>query len=136
MRYTQEIMELAAWRAAPSRVQQGFAMTILLQWFLYALALLLVSRIVPGFHVSGLWPALIAALVIGLLNATAGLFLKIVTFPLTILTLGLFLLVINGLMILLASNIVRGFTVRGFFPAFWGAAVLALLGMLIKAVTK
>ncbi len=111
-------------------------MTILVQWFLYALALLIVSRIVPGFHVSGLWPALIAALVIGLLNATVGLFLKIVTFPLTILTLGLFLLVINGLMILLASNIVRGFTVRGFFPAFWGAAVLALLGMLIKAVTK
>ena len=111
-------------------------MTILVQWFLYALALLIVSRIVPGFHVSGLWPALIAALVIGLLNATVGLFLKVVTFPLTILTLGLFLLVINGLMILLASNIVRGFTVRGFFPAFWGAAVLALLGMLIKAVTK
>ena len=111
-------------------------MTILVQWFLYALALLIVSRIVPGFHVSGVWPALIAALVIGLLNATVGLFLKIVTFPLTILTLGLFLLVINGLMILLASNIVRGFTVRGFFPAFWGAAVLALLGMLIKAVTK
>jgi putative membrane protein len=109
---------------------------LLFQWFLYALALLIVSKIVPGFQVAGLWPALIAALVIGLLNATIGLFLKIVTFPLTILTLGLFLLVINGLMILLAAHIVRGFTVRGFFPAFWGAVVLALLGMLIKAVTK
>jgi len=111
-------------------------MTILVQWFLYALALLIVAKIVPGFHVDGLWPALIAALVIGLLNATIGLFLKIVTFPLSILTLGIFLLVINGLMIMLASSIVRGFTVRGFFPAFWGAVVLALLGMLIKAVTK
>ena len=111
-------------------------MAILLQWFLYALALLIVSRIVPGFQVAGLWPALIASLVIGLLNATVGLFLKIVTFPLSILTLGLFLLVINSLMILLASSIVRGFTVRGFFPAFWGAVVLALLGMLIKGVTK
>jgi putative membrane protein len=111
-------------------------MAILLQWFLYAIALLIVSRIVPGFHVAGLWPALIASLVIGLLNATVGLFLKIITFPLSILTLGLFLLVINSLMILLAAHIVRGFTVRGFFPAFWGAVVLALLGMLIKAVMK
>jgi putative membrane protein len=108
----------------------------LVQWLLYAIALLIVSRLVPGFHVAGFWPALIAALVIGLLNATVGLFLKIITFPLSILTLGLFLLVINGLMILLASSIVRGFTVRGFFPAFWGAVVLALLGMLIRAIVK
>ncbi|MGA3132971.1 MAG: phage holin family protein [Terracidiphilus sp.] len=111
-------------------------MILLLQWFLYALALLIVSKIVPGFQVAGLWPALIASLVIGLLNATVGLFLKIITFPLSILTLGIFLLVINGLMILLASSVVRGFSVRGFFPAFWGAIVLALLGMLIRAVTK
>ena len=109
---------------------------LLVQWLLYAVALLIVSRLVPGFHVSGLWPALIAALVIGLLNATVGFFLKIVTFPISILTLGLFLLVINSLMILLASSIVHGFTVRGFFPAFWGAVVLALLGMMIKAVMK
>jgi putative membrane protein len=83
-----------------------------------------------------LWPALIAALVIGLLNATLGFFLKIITFPLSVITLGLFLLVINGLMILLASGIVRGFRVSGFFPAFWGAVVLALLGMVIRAVMR
>ena len=111
-------------------------MALLVQWLLSAIALLVVSRIVPGFHVAGLWPALIASLVIGLLNATVGLFLKIITFPISILTLGLFLLVINGLMILFASSIVRGFQVRGFVPAFWGAIVLALLGMLIKAVVK
>ncbi len=111
-------------------------MILLLQWFLYALALLIVSWIVPGFQVAGLWPALIAALVIGLLNATVGLFLKIVTFPLTVITLGLFLLVINGLMILLAAHIVRGFAVHGFWPAFWGAVVLALLGMVIRSLTK
>src|SRR5580692_6091918 len=111
-------------------------MALLLQWLLCAIALMVVSRIVPGFHVAGLWPALIASLVIGLLNATVGLFLKIITFPISILTLGLFLLVINGLMILFASSIVRGFQVRGFVPAFWGAIVLALLGMLIKAVVK
>jgi putative membrane protein len=91
---------------------------------------------VPGFYVEGLGPALIAALVIGLLNATVGFFLKIITFPISILTLGLFLLVINGMMIMVASSLVRGFHVRGFGPAFWGAVVLALLGMLIRAITK
>ena len=104
---------------------------LLFQWLLYAIALIVVSRLVPGFVVQGLWPALIAALVIGLLNATVGFMLKIVTFPLSVITLGIFLLVINALMILLASSIVRGFV-----PAFWGAVVLALLGMLIRAVTK
>ena len=111
-------------------------MRLLLHWVLSAIALLIVSRIVPGFHVQGLIPALIAALVIGLLNATVGLLLKIITFPLTILTLGLFLLVINGGMIIVAANFVPGFRVYGFAPAFWGAVVLALLGMVIKAVVR
>ena len=111
-------------------------MALLIQWFLYALALLIVSKIVPGFHVTGLGPALIASLVIGLLNATVGLVLKIITFPISIITFGIFLLVINGLMIMLASSLVRGFVVRGFAPAFWGAVVLALLGMVIKALVK
>lgn len=111
-------------------------MRLLLHWILSAIALIVVSHFVPGFHVAGLVPALIAALVIGLLNATVGLFLKIITFPLSILTLGLFLLVINGAMILLASSIVPGFHVIGFAPAFWGALVLALLGMLIRAIVK
>jgi putative membrane protein len=101
---------------------------LLFQWLLYAIALMVVSRIVPGFIVQGLWPALIAALVIGLLNATVGFFLKIITFPLSILTLGLFLLVINALMILLASSIVRGFHVRGFFPAFCGCGGSGVAG--------
>jgi putative membrane protein len=109
---------------------------LLVQWVLYGVALLVVSRIVPGFYVEGLWPAMIAALVIGLLNATFGFFLKIITFPLSILTLGLFLLVINGLMIMMASGVVRGFRVNGFMPAFWGAIVLAILGMVIRAVTR
>lgn len=117
--------------------KENFKMVrLLVQWLLSAVALLVVSNLVPGFYVQGLGPALIAALVIGLLNATVGFFLKIVTFPISILTLGLFLLVINGLMIMVASNLVRGFHVRGFVPAFWGAVVLALLGMLIRAVAK
>ncbi len=63
-------------------------LSLLVQWVLYAVALLIVSRIVPGFTVVGLWPALIAALVIGLLNATLGFFLKVITFPLSIITSG------------------------------------------------
>ena len=101
-----------------------------------AFALLVVSNILPGIKLDGLGSALVAALIIGLLNATVGFFLKVVTFPLSVLTLGVFLLVINGLMILLASKIVHGFHVAGFWPAFWGAVVLALLGVLIQAFTK
>lgn len=111
-------------------------MRLLLHWILSAIALLLVAQFVPGFRVHGFLPALIAALVIGLLNATIGLFLKIITFPFAILTLGLFLLVINAVMILVASGFVPGFHVDGFFPAFLGAIALALLGMVINAVTK
>ena len=111
-------------------------MRLILHWILSAIALIVVSRLVPGFHVHGLVPALIAAVVIGLLNATVGLFVKIITFPLTILTLGIFLLVVNGLMILLASAVVPGFHVYGIVPAFWGAVILALLGMLIRAIVK
>jgi putative membrane protein len=109
---------------------------LLLHWFLTAVALLVVSQLVPGFVVQGLGPALVAALVIGLLNATLGLLLKIITFPISIFTLGLFLLVINGMMILMASSLVPGFRVNGMGPAFWGAVVLALLGMLIRAITR
>ncbi len=109
---------------------------LLVQWLLYTFALLVVSNLVPGFYVNGLGSALAAALIIGLLNATVGFFLKVITFPISVLTLGLFLLVINGAMILLASNFVRGFHVHGFIPAFWGAVALALLGMLIRAVTN
>lgn len=111
-------------------------LTLLLQWLLSAIALLVVSKLVPGFYVQGLWPALIAAFLIGILNATLGLVIKVVTFPLSILTLGLFLLVVNALMIRLASSMVKGFTVTGFWPSFWGALVLALLGMVIRALTR
>ncbi len=109
---------------------------LLFEWLLYGVALLVVSQIVPGFTVHGLIPAMMAALVIGLLNATLGSLLKIITFPLSIFTLGLFMLVINGLMILLAAHLVNGFHIHGFMPAFWGAIVLALLGMVIRTITK
>ena len=109
---------------------------LLIHWLLSAIALIVTAEFVPGFEVRNFTAALVAALVIGLLNATLGLVLKIVTFPISILTLGIFLLVINALMILAASSIVRGFHVVGFLPAFWGAVILALLGMLIRAIIK
>jgi len=87
---------------------------------------------VPGFYVNGAAAALIAAVVIGLVNATIGLVLKIITFPLTILTLGLFWLVINGIMLELASAVVPGFHITSFAAAFWGAIVLAIVNMLLK----
>lgn len=109
---------------------------LLLHWLLSALALLVTSSLVPGFEVSGLGSALVAAVVIGLLNATVGLVLKVVTFPISIVTLGLFLLVINAIMILVASAVVPGFRVRGFGPAFIGAVVLALLGVLFRYLAR
>lgn len=107
-------------------------MKMLIHWLLSALAIWIVARVVPGFTVSGPVAALIAAVVIGFVNATLGLLLKIITFPLTILTLGLFWLIINAIMIELASAIVPGFRVANFPAAFWGAIVLALVNMALK----
>ena len=111
------------------------AMKHLLNWALSALAGWIVARLVPGFHVSGPLAALIAALVIGFVNATLGVFLKIVAFPLVLLTLGLFWLVINAAMIELASAIVPGFHVDTFGSAFLGAIVLALVNMFFRWLT-
>ncbi|MBT9330966.1 phage holin family protein [Paracidobacterium acidisoli] len=104
---------------------------LLLRWFLHALALLIVTWLVPGFRVTGLGAALIAALVIGLLNATLGLLLKIITFPLSVITFGIFFLVINAFVLKLASGLVPGFYVRDFTAAFVGAVVLALLHIIL-----
>ena len=107
-------------------------MRMLVHWILTALAIWIVSRFVPGFSISGPAAALIAAVVIGFVNATLGVFLKIVTFPLTILTLGIFWLIINAIMIELASAIVPGFRVATFAAAFWRAIALSIVNMLLK----
>jgi len=109
-------------------------MRLLLNWVLSALAVWIVAQLVPGVHVSGPIAALIAALAIGFINATIGALLKIITFPLTLITLGLFWFVINALMLELASAVVPGFRVHGFFAAFVGAIVLSLVNMLLKSV--
>lgn len=109
---------------------------MLLNWALSALAVWIVSKVVPGISVSGPMAALIAALVIGFINATLGLFLKIVTFPLTILTLGIFWLIINAIMLKLAGAVVPGFHVETFGAAFWGAIVLSLVNMVLRWVVE
>src|SRR5450432_807574 len=110
----------------------GEALRILINWCLSALAVWVVAQFVPGFHVSGLKAALIAALVIGLVNATLGALLKVLTLPLTILTLGIFWFVINALMLELAAKLVTGFRVDTFLAAFEGAIVLSLVNMFLR----
>ena len=108
----------------------------LVHWILSALALLAVANFVPGFRVANLIVALIAAVVIGFVNGTVGLFLKILTIPLSIFTFGLFLLVINALMLQLVAWFLPGFYVADFWSAFWGALLLALLNMAIRWLMK
>ena len=85
----------------------------------------------------GLGTALIAAVVIGLVNGTVGVLLKIVTFPITILTFGIFWLVINALMLRVGiGKSCPASEVRGFWPAFWGGIILSLLNMIIRQVLK
>ncbi len=107
-------------------------MRLLLHWVLSAIAVWIVAHIVPGISVSGPMAALIAAAVIGLVNATLGLMLKILTFPLTILTLGLFWFVINALMLELAAALVKGFYVRNFIAALIGAVMLSLVSSVLQ----
>jgi putative membrane protein len=105
---------------------------MLLHWVISALAVWITSQVVPGFYVDGASAALIAAVVIGLVNATLGIFLKLITLPLTILTLGVFWFVINAIMLELASSFVPGFHIRTFAAAFWGGIVLSLVNMILK----
>ena len=109
-------------------------MRLLLHWLLSAVAVWIVAHVVPGISVSGPVAALIAALVIGFINATLGLLLKILTFPLTLLTLGLFWFVINALMLELAAKFVQGFNVRGFFPAFIGAILMMIVNAILQSL--
>ena len=109
-------------------------LNMLVNWLLSALSLMIVAHVVRGFNVTSFGTALIAALVIGLVNATVGLFLKIVTFPLTLVTLGIFWFIINALMLKLAAALVSGFTIQGFLPAFFGAIVLSLVNVFLRAI--
>ena len=103
-------------------------MSILIRWVISAIALYIVTQIVPGVRVDSIQATLIAALVIGLVNATLGSLLKLMTLPWGCLTLGISGLIINALMFLLADYFVSGFHVDGFLPAFLGSIVMSLVG--------
>jgi len=104
----------------------------LIHWLLSGLALLIVAWILPGIEVDGLGAALIAALVIGLVSATVGLILKIVLLPFIILTLGIVYLLINALMLKLASEFVPGFRVNGCLPAVLGSILLTIVDYILE----
>lgn len=107
----------------------------ILNLVLSAVSLIIVAHVIRGFELTGFGTALFSALVIGLVNATLGFFLKIVTFPLTLLSLGVFWFIINALMLKLAAAFVPGFSIQGFLPAFFGAIVLSLVNLFLKMIT-
>ncbi len=111
-------------------------MALLLKWALYAVALVAVSYLYPAVRVDGFGSALIAALVIGLLNAVLRPILVLLTLPVTLVTLGLFLFVINALMFWAAGSLLAGFHVDGFVAALIGSLLYSALGLLIDAALR
>ena len=107
-------------------------LSLLLRWFLNAIALMLVAYLYPGVQVISLGAALLAALVLGLVNAVIRPILVLLTLPVTILTLGLFIFVINALLFWFTAEIVGGFHVNG----FWAALIGSILYSLITLVTS
>ncbi|QNK74575.1 phage holin family protein [Variovorax sp. PAMC28562] len=108
-------------------------MRLILKWLLSAIALLAVAYLYNGVQVTSFGSALIAAAVIGLLNMVVRPVLVVLTLPVTIVTLGLFLFVINALMFWAASGLFGGFHVNGFGAALLGSLIYSLLGLVIEA---
>ena len=112
-------------------------MTLLLVWILNAVALLVVAYILPGIAVASFWSAMWAALVLGLINMLVKPLFVLLTLPITIVTVGLFLFVINALMFWLAGSILSGFRVTGFWWAVGGALFYSLIsGFLTNLINK
>lgn len=107
-------------------------MNILIRWLVSALAIIASAYLLPGIKVDGFVAALTIAVVMGLVNAVIKPILVILTLPINILTLGLFTLVINALLILLVAKIVPGFTVAGFWWAVAFSIVLSLVGAVLQ----
>lgn len=100
---------------------------ILIKWIILTLAILVASYIVKGIHVRNFGAALFAAAALGMLNFLVRPILVVLTIPITILTLGLFLLVINAAMLKLAAGFIRGFRIDGFLPAVWASIIISLV---------
>lgn len=111
-------------------------MKLLIQWLLYAAALLAVASIYGGVEIRGFGTALIAALVIGLLNAVVRPVLVVLTLPVTLVTLGLFLFVVNALMFWAAASVLEGVHVSGFGAAFLGSLIYSALCLVIDSALR
>ncbi len=111
-------------------------MFLLLRWLINAATLMAIAYYLPGVEVSGWYAAFITALVLGLVNAILRPLLLLLTLPITLLTLGLFTLVINGILFWFVSTIVDGFTVEGFGVAFFGALILTIVSWLTSGLFK
>jgi putative membrane protein len=111
-------------------------MSFLVHWLVVAAALWVTTRVVGGVHVADVGVLALAALVLGLVNALVRPVITILTLPLTIITLGLFYLVVNGLAFGLAAALVPGFSVDGFGSAVLGALVVSIVSWVIGLVTK
>jgi putative membrane protein len=111
-------------------------MKLILKWLLSAMALLAVASLYSGVHVNSFSDALIAALVIGLLNSFVRPILIVLTLPVTVLTLGLFLFVINACMFWWASSLLSGFQVQGFGAALLGSLIYSFIGVVINSALE
>ncbi|MDP1693350.1 MAG: phage holin family protein [Burkholderiaceae bacterium] len=111
-------------------------MKLIVRWFLLAAALLLVAYLYPGVSVTSFDAAMLAALVLGLFNTVVRPLLVLLTLPVTLLTLGLFLFVINALMFWAAAGVLEGFNVKGFTAALIGSLIYSLCGMVIDAAVE
>ena len=109
-------------------------MRLLISWLLNAGALLAVAYLVPGISVESFGSALIAAVVLGLVNTVLRPLLVLMTLPVTLMTLGLFIFVINGLLFWFVGSILAGFRVDGFGPAFFGAIAYSILSWATNAL--
>lgn len=107
-----------------------------IRWLINAIALLVTATILPGIQVRGVFTALLAAAVMGIVNAFVRPIFLILTLPLNFLTLGLFTFVLNGLMLILAAVFVPGFTVSGLMSAIGGALILGLVSSLISRLAR
>ncbi|HUK55500.1 MAG TPA: phage holin family protein [Nitrospiria bacterium] len=106
---------------------------ILIRWVINALALILVSHVVKGIEVDHLLAAFVAAAVLGVMNSVVRPILLFLTLPITLLTLGLFVLVINGFMLYIAGAVVKGFHVTGFWSSVFGALFLSVISWIANA---
>lgn len=106
-------------------------MKLILNWLVNAAALYITARLLPGITIAGTGALLLAALVIGLVNALIRPVLLVLTLPITVLTLGLFYFVLNGLLLYLAAALTPGFVLSGLLTAIIGAVVLSLVATLL-----